>query len=186
MIGLRLSALFSVQILTVACQANTPLPKGFNQACYGNGRLKSGTTPIYYAELNIQSASLPQLNAMLRKFAEKNSLKLYDDSPLVKRAFDDPDGFTMYLCSQAGLFASVDDRVWLSLPDSPSGSSPEVPTSPVLSIAVTTYLNDEQWRSFSKELDSTLRSKWPNQLREVDPRTWDHSYLFPATNRDSK
>lgn len=181
-VGRRLSILLA-PITVIGCQANAPLPKGFNEACYDNGHIKQ-SFPVYYAKLNLQSTELPQLNKTLWKLAEKYGLKIYDNSSLVKRSYDNPDGFTMYLCSKDGLFSMVDDRAWLSLPDSSSGSPTELPTAPVLSISVMAYRNDKQWRNFSEVLDSTIRSEWPNRLRVIDPHTLRP--IVPRPNKQSQ
>ena len=132
------------------------MPPGFNEACYGGDFSKSlaGAHPIYSAELDVPDSSWPELKSALLELAANSAVKTFDegrDTPELKM-------FSVYMCSEDGLFSIVDKRTWHLSGKEPVGM-------PAIQIGVYAYKKNERWDRFGKSLDSTLRGRWPGELR---------------------
>ena len=152
----------AVAILCIAlsgCQP-TPMPEGFNDACYGGnfGKSLAGANPIYSAQLDIPDSSWPQLKGTLTELAVQHGVKIFDDS----QSDETLKMFSVYLCSESGLFALTDKRTW-------SFSGEAVHDQRPISISVYAYRKDQRWNDLSKDMDAALRRQWPDKLRTTEP-----------------
>jgi hypothetical protein len=136
------------------------MPEGFNDSCYGGNFSKNlaGANPIYSAQLDIPDSSWPQLKKTLTEVAMRHGAKTFDDS----RSDKTLKMFSVYLCSEDGLFSFADKRTW-SFP----GEAPHGPQS--IHVTVFAYRKDQRWHELSKDMDAALRSQWPDKLRTTSP-----------------
>jgi hypothetical protein len=138
-----------------ACGSGSTAPEGYVQACYGGDFAAhlSGKQPMYLATLDINQAQWPRLTEALTSISERHSLRLFNDT----RHTDGLDMIVVSLCSEQGLFMTADKRIWSVK------AQPNVLELP-LTITIYAYRNEQQWRPVIKDVDSTLRSEWAQQL----------------------
>jgi hypothetical protein len=138
-----------------ACGSGSTAEEGYAQACYGGDFAPhlSGKQPMYLATLDINQAQWPRLTEALTSISERHGLRFFNDT----RHTDGLDMIVVSLCSEQGLFMTADKRIW-SVKGQPK--TPELP----LTISIYAYRNERQWRPVIEDVDSTLRSEWPQQL----------------------
>jgi hypothetical protein len=130
-------------------------PEGCVQACYGGdfaARL-AGKRPAYFATLDINQTQWPRLTEVLTSLSQRHSLHVLNDT----RHTDGLDMILVSLCSEQRLYMTSDKRIW-NVKGQPKTS--EFP----LTITIYEYQNEQLWRPFVEDVDSTLRSEWAQQL----------------------
>jgi hypothetical protein len=88
----------------------------------------------------------------------QHGVKIFDDS----QSDETLKMFSVYLCSESGLFALTDKRTW-------SFSGEAVHDQRPISISVYAYRKDQRWNDLSKDMDAALRRQWPDKLRTTEP-----------------
>ena len=98
------------------------------------------------------------MKSTLGRIAAKYGVKTFEDG----RDTSQLKMFSVYLCSADGLFTTVEKRIWHFPGKALDDKSP-------IYISVFAYKADDRWYRLSKDVDSALRKRWPDQLRTTAP-----------------
>lgn len=158
---MRILAAVGLTAALLGCSGESPMPPGFNEACYGGnyGKNLSGANPVYSATLTVDRPSQSALRTLLLQLADKHQLKAFDDGANYNHQF-----FSIYLCSRNGAFSFVDNRA--------AGQNR-------MRINVFSYRDSWHSEPFVADLKLALLAQWPGglEMEEASATTLKSSIL---------